>query len=770
MKTKKRLISVIAVCAMLCLLVVSASQNNGIAQIPDDNVPMDGLKGLVVEGEHDITVIPDKYNSGCDEATITNVVNAAGKYGGLNFVLASGGTTLAVDFVYGNSKVADEIIIRDTDFSAYKIEFRNGSKVTAHKEIIFENCKFGGLRTDYSSGDVSYTFRRCSITNFAGSSADFDACYFGGTINDGLNPVQDVNVMNCYVSDLAHVGNKVMHSDGTQIYGQKGIDVQNITYKNCRMELPNLKRSGSQSGCYVNACLMVQLEYSDANNLLFEDCIINGGGYSIYAWDKKLGYELNDVVFRNIQVGNAHEFGNIYPTSAPTVVYDNVSNTEKLFVASVWKDDSGKIHLSVSNDTKDARVLVVVTENGKQEIEIPACYKAKEIPEDTSFEDMPFDIDIEVDNSGWVVCYDSYESEEQQIRFVNWSGENVFREESVQMGQVDASNEADTVLSGENVLESDENKTETGAASIEAEGTCGKTASYKLDADGTLTISGTGVMYNYNSSKAAPWKEYRSNITNVVIEDGVTGIGEQAFYSCKQIEDVSLPDTLENIGKNALFGCSSLTEISIPEAVSTIGSMAFKGTNVEKVYYAGDEETFESISIGSNNDELTNALIEYGREEEKDIEGACGKNVSYKLSSDGTMTISGTGVIYNYNSSKAAPWKEYKSNITCVIIEEGVTGIGEQAFYGCKQIEEISLPNTLESIGKNALFGCSSLTEILLPKTISTVGNMAFKGTNISKVYYAGSEEAFQNISIGSSNDELINASIEYSEEVNAAE
>ena len=128
-------------------------------------------------------------------------------------------------------------------------------------------------------------------------------------------------------------------------------------------------------------------------------------------------------------MGRGRLYGSIYPYVADGVTFDNVYDTEQLYVSSVWKDSSGKIHLSVSNDTAEDRTLLVVTENGTQEIFIP-CKATAEVAGAEEYYDLPIDIEVVTADadSNWVVCYDGEETAENQIRFVNWSGETVYRE------------------------------------------------------------------------------------------------------------------------------------------------------------------------------------------------------------------------------------------------------------------------------------------------------------------------------------------------------
>ena len=120
--------------------------------------------------------------------------------------------------------------------------------------------------------------------------------------------------------------------------------------------------------------------------------------------------------------------------------------------------------------------------------------------------------------------------------------------------------------------------------SIVASGTCGDNLTWTLDSNGTLTISGTGAMYNYErqSSQSAPWRE--KNIINVVIEDGVTTIGKYAFLGCGNLKTVSLPEngSLKTIEYSAFGNYNSpskstpiITEIKIPASVKTIEAYAF---------------------------------------------------------------------------------------------------------------------------------------------------------------------------------------------------
>lgn len=107
--------------------------------------------------------------------------------------------------------------------------------------------------------------------------------------------------------------------------------------------------------------------------------------------------------------------------------------------------------------------------------------------------------------------------------------------------------------------------------------------------------------------------------------------------------------------------------------------------------------------------------------------GTCGENVTWTLTSDGVLTISGEGAMMDYYSS-GAPWYSYQTYITNTVIKYGVTSIGAYAFYNCTSLESITIPNRVTSIGMGAFFGCISLENITLPDSTMSIDSDAFLG------------------------------------------
>ena len=110
------------------------------------------------------------------------------------------------------------------------------------------------------------------------------------------------------------------------------------------------------------------------------------------------------------------------------------------------------------------------------------------------------------------------------------------------------------------------------------------------------------------------------------------------------------------------------------------------------------------------------------------------KSVTWKLSTDGTLTISGTGAMEDYMPVSKRPWHENKEKIQQVCIENGVTSVAKNAFNGCTNLQNVTLGNSIVSIGGSAFRDCSSLIAISLPETLTKISVMAFKGTALKEV------------------------------------
>ncbi len=222
-------------------------------------------------------------------------------------------------------------------------------------------------------------------------------------------------------------------------------------------------------------------------------------------------------------------------------------------------------------------------------------------------------------------------------------------------------------------------------------GNCGTGVTWSLDTDtGVLTISGTGDMWDYRNSSSAPWYSYSSYVKKIIISEGVTSIGNYAFYNFSKLTSIEIPEGVTSIGYNTFDGCSSLTSIEIPDGVTSIGDEAFSGCSSLISIEIPDSVT----SIGYNT-----------------FDG-CSSLTSIKIP-DGITSIS-AGTFSGCSS------------LTSIEIPEGVTSIGNSAFYYCRSLTSIEIPEGVTSIGNHAFSGCSSLTSIKIPDGVTSIGSDAF--------------------------------------------
>lgn len=312
-------------------------------------------------------------------------------------------------------------------------------------------------------------------------------------------------------------------------------------------------------------------------------------------------------------------------------------------------------------------------------------------------------------------------------------------------------------------LEADAEPEDNGIALYSAaSGSCGKKVTYTLSDDGVLTILGTGAMTNFtytdNDESNRPWHSERESIRKVVIEEGVTSIGNFAFSFCN-VQEVTIPSTVTSIGKRAFMG-TPLSSVVIPEGVKTIGENAFwRCTSLQTVtvpasttelgnhafdtgeYYDGSYHTqLTDIYYGGSRQQWYNAgggdaapmvvTIHYNGATGNIIDsGTCGDNAFWKLDKDYTLTISGTGAMYDYpiddNRDSTSPWPVW--DVKRIDVQEGITTIGAYAFCYTGNATALSLPDSLTSIGQDAFCGFAG-TEIVVPDKVTSIGDFAFNG------------------------------------------
>ncbi len=177
--------------------------------------------------------------------------------------------------------------------------------------------------------------------------------------------------------------------------------------------------------------------------------------------------------------------------------------------------------------------------------------------------------------------------------------------------------------------------------------------------------------------------KYTGSSKTLAIPDGVTSIGNEAFWFCDSLTSVTIPDSVTSIGGGAFAGCLSLTSVTIPDSVTSIGDYAFREC-----------------------DSLTSVTIP-----------------------DSVTSIGD----YAFNWCKS---------LTSVTIPDSVTSIGENAFWGCESLTSVTIPNSVTSIGDGAFCKCTSLTSVTIPDSVTSIGEDAFKYCERLTIYGEVGSEA----------------------------
>ncbi|MBR2540160.1 MAG: leucine-rich repeat domain-containing protein, partial [Mogibacterium sp.] len=193
---------------------------------------------------------------------------------------------------------------------------------------------------------------------------------------------------------------------------------------------------------------------------------------------------------------------------------------------------------------------------------------------------------------------------------------------------------------------------------IQDSGTCGKELTWTLTPDMTLIISGTGSMFGYPQGKERPWINYASSVKSIVVEDGVTSIGESAFSDFILLTSVDMPNSVVGISTSAFSGCSRLENITMG-GVQSIGESAF-----------ADCSSLENITLPD-----------------------CLRNISE----------------YAFSCC---------SNLKDFTFPDSLETIGKYAFSDCSKLKNIVIPNKVMVIRGGSFLNCISLETVTIPRSI----------------------------------------------------
>ena len=264
------------------------------------------------------------------------------------------------------------------------------------------------------------------------------------------------------------------------------------------------------------------------------------------------------------------------------------------------------------------------------------------------------------------------------------------------------------------------------AAEVVETGECGAqgdNVTYTLYDDGELIISGEGDMQNYDSKTAyfqnldvksviinsgvtsiGEYAFYNSDtIMSITISESVTDICERAFYDCINLINITLPNEVTNIGVCAFYGCDSILNITIPSGVTNIGVWAFSNClSLENIVVDSDNDYYSSID-GVLLDKNNSKLIQYP---------IGNTRTSYTIP-DNVKTIGVSAF-------------EYGDNLISITIPDGVTTIGSYAFKYCTELISVSMPDSITRLADRAFEDCRSLKNVVIPSGVKTIYGQTF--------------------------------------------
>lgn len=206
--------------------------------------------------------------------------------------------------------------------------------------------------------------------------------------------------------------------------------------------------------------------------------------------------------------------------------------------------------------------------------------------------------------------------------------------------------------------------------------------------NGVLDVRGTGPVPSYSVDNPAPWHSRRNEITKIVVHDGVTSLGECAFYDCSKATSATIPDSVRYIGPAAFYGCSSLTSLGLGQGVQVIGDYCFEGT-----------KSLASLTLSASLRSFSvSALINSGV-----------KAINVDAASERYAAHDGVLLSKSGDTLELCPPAKTGS----LIIPSTVQTIAESAFNQSK-LQQVTIPGSVTSIGDFAFYG-SALTSVAIP-------------------------------------------------------
>ena len=279
-----------------------------------------------------------------------------------------------------------------------------------------------------------------------------------------------------------------------------------------------------------------------------------------------------------------------------------------------------------------------------------------------------------------------------------------------------------------------------------------------VDSNNKSYISKNGILFDKNLEIIVCYPG--GKIGSFTIPDGVTKIGEDAFFGCTGLTSITIPDSVTSIGDYAFSGCTGLTSVTISDSVTSIGNGAFDGctsltsiTIPDSVTSIGDYAFEDCTSLTSIT--IPDSVTSIGDSAFSGCTGLTSITIPDSVTSIGDMAFSYctslTSIAIPESVTSIGGSAFYKcTSLTSVTIPNSVTSIGSSAFEYCTSLTSITIPDGVTSIGWYAFYGCTGLTSITIPDSVTSIEDKAFSDCdNLTDIYYSGTESQWNEISIG---------------------